>query len=124
MWVAGALEEDTHSFFGIRYPGEGRSLAFPAAKPGELASSIVPDGVLEFDPHHFLIDGTSEQLRDEAILEAEALEAFPIDTLSVKPRDFLDHAGCESVEKPYPDAFAEDFFWRIEDENHGVVFSG
>ena len=99
-------------------------MAFPAAKPGELPTGVVPDGVLEFDPHRFLIDGTSEQFRDEAILEAEALEAFPIDTLSVKPLDFLNHAGCESVEKPYSDAFAEDVFGRIEDENRGMVFSG
>ena len=99
-------------------------MAFPAAKPGELPTGVVPDGVLELDSHGLLIDGTSEQLRDEAILEAEALEAFPIDTLSVKPFDFLDHAGCESVEKPRSDALAEDVFWRIEDENHGVVFGG
>lgn len=80
--------------------------------------------MLEFDLHGLLIDGTSEQLRDEAILEAEAFEAFPVDTLSVKPFDFFNHAGCESAKKPHPDTLAEDFFRGIEDENRGVVFSG
>ena len=124
IWVAEVLEGEVHRFFGIRYPGKGRSLAFPAAEPGELSTGVVPDGVLEVGLQGCFISFTLEEFRYESVFEAEALKALPIDSLFVKPFDFFDHAGCESVKKPRPDALAEDFFRGIENENRGVVFGG
>lgn len=117
IWVVGALEGEVYRFFGIRYPGKGRSLAFPAAKPGELATGIVPDGVFEINFHCFFVNEVLKELCDETILETEALEARPPHPLFIEFFNFFDHADFESVFKTFFDPFMEDFFRWIEDED-------
>ena len=68
---------------------EWGTVSFPAAEPGELATSILPAGGGELSFHVRFSDESLEEAGDVSILEPETLKALPAETVFVEMADFI-----------------------------------